>query len=89
MRGACVTAAAPGISGGGGDVLVGFKIDVDTYRGLNEGVPRLLEILTRAGIPASFYVTMGPDRSGRAILHPLLRAPALLQVRARFFTVDS
>jgi len=72
-----VTAAAPGISGGGGDVLVGLKIDVDTHRGLDEGVPRLLEILTRAGVPASFYVTMGPDRSGRAILR-VFRHPGFL-----------
>jgi peptidoglycan/xylan/chitin deacetylase (PgdA/CDA1 family) len=59
------------------EVLLGLKIDVDTYRGLDEGVPRLLEILTRAGAQASFYVTMGPDRSGRAIFR-LFRHPGFL-----------
>ena len=48
-------------------LCVALKIDVDTYRGLDEGVPRLLEIFSRAGVRASFFVTMGPDRSGRAI----------------------
>jgi peptidoglycan/xylan/chitin deacetylase (PgdA/CDA1 family) len=58
-------------------VLLGLKIDVDTYRGLDEGVPRLLEILARAGAAASFYVTMGPDHSGRAIFR-LFRHPGFL-----------
>jgi peptidoglycan/xylan/chitin deacetylase (PgdA/CDA1 family) len=30
-------------------------------------VPRLLELFRRAGVRASFFVTMGPDRSGLAI----------------------
>jgi peptidoglycan/xylan/chitin deacetylase (PgdA/CDA1 family) len=56
---------------------VGLKIDVDTHRGLDEGVPRLLDLLARAGVPASFYVTMGPDRSGRAVLR-IFRQPGFL-----------
>jgi undecaprenyl phosphate-alpha-L-ara4FN deformylase len=48
-----------------GDLVL--KIDVDTYHGLGKGVPRLLEGLGRYGIPASFYVAMGPDNSGKAI----------------------
>jgi len=44
-----------------------LKIDVDTYRGLGEGVPRLLDCLARHGVTASFYVSMGPDNSGKAI----------------------
>ncbi len=40
---------------------------MDTRRGLEAGVPRLLELLRRAGVAASFFVTMGPDRSGAAI----------------------
>jgi len=43
------------------------KIDVDTRIGLREGVPRLLELLRRYGIKASFFVSFGPDHSGRAI----------------------
>ena len=42
-------------------------MDVDTRRGLHEGVPRLLELFRRLDVTASFFVTMGPDRSGLAI----------------------
>lgn len=44
-----------------------LKVDVDTKVGLMDGVPRLLEILSRLGLKASFYITMGPDNSGRAL----------------------
>jgi undecaprenyl phosphate-alpha-L-ara4FN deformylase len=44
-----------------------LKIDVDTHLGLGQGVPRLLDCLKRRGIRASFYVSMGPDNSGKAI----------------------
>ncbi len=46
---------------------VSIRVDVDTHTGMRDGVPRLLDLLGRAGIPASFFVTMGPDNSGRAI----------------------
>jgi len=44
-----------------------LRVDVDTRRGLTEGVPRLLELFRRLDIVASFFVTMGPERSGTAI----------------------
>jgi undecaprenyl phosphate-alpha-L-ara4FN deformylase len=44
-----------------------LRVDVDTRRGLHEGVPRLLELFRRLDVRASFFVTMGPDRSGVAI----------------------
>jgi peptidoglycan/xylan/chitin deacetylase (PgdA/CDA1 family) len=44
-----------------------LKIDVDTHQGLGHGVPRLLDCLARRRVPASFYVSMGPDNSGKAI----------------------
>lgn len=46
---------------------VALRVDVDTRRGLDEGVPRLLELFRRIDVRASFFVTMGPDRSGAAI----------------------
>jgi peptidoglycan/xylan/chitin deacetylase (PgdA/CDA1 family) len=46
---------------------VALRVDVDTRRGLESGVPRLLELFRATGIRASFFVTMGPDRSGVAI----------------------
>jgi len=50
---------------------VAWRVDVDTRRGLEEGVDRLLPFFRRAGIRASFFVTMGPDRSGVAIRRAL------------------
>ena len=46
---------------------IALKVDVDTYVGTREGVPRLLEIMERYGIRATFYFSMGPDNSGKAI----------------------
>ena len=46
---------------------VAIKVDVDTYAGTRDGVPRLLEIMERAGVRATFYFSMGPDNSGKAI----------------------
>jgi undecaprenyl phosphate-alpha-L-ara4FN deformylase len=47
--------------------IIALKVDVDTYAGTRDGVPRLLEILERAGVRATFYFSMGPDNSGKAI----------------------
>jgi undecaprenyl phosphate-alpha-L-ara4FN deformylase len=44
-----------------------LKVDVDTLVGFQEGVPALLRVLAAKGVPASFFVAMGPDHSGRAI----------------------
>jgi peptidoglycan/xylan/chitin deacetylase (PgdA/CDA1 family) len=44
-----------------------LKIDVDTYRGTREGVPRLMEMLARHGAGATFLFSLGPDHTGRAI----------------------
>ncbi|HVC31093.1 MAG TPA: polysaccharide deacetylase family protein [Steroidobacteraceae bacterium] len=46
---------------------VALKIDVDTYRGTREGVPRLVGALERAGARATFLFSLGPDHTGRAI----------------------
>src|SRR5512139_4053062 len=46
---------------------IALKIDVDTYRGTREGVPRLVETLQRHHAQASFYFSLGPDHTGRAI----------------------
>jgi len=44
-----------------------LKIDVDTYRGTREGVPRLVELLRRHGAGATFLFSLGKDHTGRAI----------------------
>jgi undecaprenyl phosphate-alpha-L-ara4FN deformylase len=46
---------------------IALKIDVDTYRGTREGVPRLAAALERLGARATFLFSLGPDHTGRAI----------------------
>jgi peptidoglycan/xylan/chitin deacetylase (PgdA/CDA1 family) len=46
---------------------IALKIDVDTLRGTREGVPRLAAVLKRHGLAATFYFSVGPDHTGRAL----------------------
>lgn len=46
---------------------VALKVDVDTYRGTVEGVPRLVKLLKRYNAGATFLFSLGPDHTGRAI----------------------
>ena len=48
-------------------MLLAVKVDVDTYRGTKEGVPRLLELLKKYRVDATFLFSLGPDNTGRAI----------------------
>lgn len=80
----------------GKERVLGLKIDVDTYRGMKEGVPRLLAILSRFGWKGTFFLSMGPDSSGRALFqlfkNPLFlrkmlrtRGPRLYGMRTAFY----
>ena len=71
----------------GGGQYLGLKVDVDTYRGMQVGVPRLLDLFRERGLTATFFLSLGPDASGRAIVR-LLRSPALVKklVRTRAAT---
>lgn len=62
--------------------VLGLKIDVDTYIGMKNGVPRLLAILDRFGLKATFYLSMGPDASGRAVIQ-LIKNPRFLKKMMR------
>ena len=44
-----------------------IKIDVDTFRGTREGVPRLVDLLKKHGAGATFLFSLGPDHTGRAL----------------------
>jgi peptidoglycan/xylan/chitin deacetylase (PgdA/CDA1 family) len=44
-----------------------LRVDACTRIGVEEGVPRLLDLLKRVGLRASFFVTLGPETAGRAI----------------------
>jgi len=61
---------------------LGLKIDVDTYLGMKRGVPRLLEILDRFGVRGTFFLSFGPDASGRALFQ-LMKNPLFLKKMTR------
>jgi peptidoglycan/xylan/chitin deacetylase (PgdA/CDA1 family) len=44
-----------------------LRVDVDTLEGSLKGIPRLLRLLDGHGMRASFYFSLGPDNSGRAV----------------------
>ncbi|HXS27862.1 MAG TPA: polysaccharide deacetylase family protein [Steroidobacteraceae bacterium] len=46
---------------------IALKVDVDTLRGTLEGVPALASLLERLKLPATFYFSVGPDHTGRAL----------------------
>jgi peptidoglycan/xylan/chitin deacetylase (PgdA/CDA1 family) len=59
-----------------------LKVDVDTHVGLRDGAPRLLELFARHGVRASWFVAMGPDRTGRAVARAF-RQPGFLKKMLR------
>jgi len=61
---------------------LGLKIDVDTYDGMRKGVPRLLDSLSELAIKGTFYLSMGPDASGLAVMQ-LLKNPRFLKKMLR------
>jgi undecaprenyl phosphate-alpha-L-ara4FN deformylase len=46
---------------------IGLKVDVDTLRGTREGVPRLMALFKKHAVDATFYFSVGPDNTGRAM----------------------
>ena len=49
--------------------VLGLRIDVDTHEGMKSGVPKLLEVFGAHGVKGTFYLSMGPDRAGLAVLN--------------------
>jgi len=52
---------------------IALKVDCDTAEGTKRGIPRLLRLFDARGIRATFFFSLGPDRSGRAILRVFTR----------------
>jgi peptidoglycan/xylan/chitin deacetylase (PgdA/CDA1 family) len=47
--------------------VIGLKVDVDTYEGMQHGVPRLAVLFKTHGVRGSFFVPMGKDHTGRTV----------------------
>ncbi len=62
--------------------MLGLKIDVDTYWGMKNGVPRLLQTLKDFQVKGTFFLSVGPDNSGRAVLQ-LIKNPLFLKKMMR------
>lgn len=60
--------------------ILGLKVDVDTRRGMEEGVPRLLSVLPSATAPATFFLSFGPDNSGKAVWQAIRNPRFLLKM---------
>ena len=62
--------------------MLGLKIDVDTYWGMKNGVPCLLQTLKKYNLKGTFFLSIGPDNSGRAALQ-LIKNPLFLKKMMR------
>lgn len=57
-----------------------IKVDVDTFRGTRDGVPRLSALLKKHHAGATFLFSLGPDHTGRA-MRRIFRPGFLLKVQ--------
>jgi peptidoglycan/xylan/chitin deacetylase (PgdA/CDA1 family) len=53
--------------------VIGLNVHVDTFEGMKHGVPRLLDLLKKYSIRATFFVPMGKDHTGWTVKRVLTR----------------
>jgi len=65
--------------------ILALKVDINTYSGIKSGLPKILDTLSRKNLPASFYISFGPDRTGLTLLQML--RPRLFARMIRSYSV--
>jgi undecaprenyl phosphate-alpha-L-ara4FN deformylase len=63
------------------DDIIGLNVHVDTFEGMKNGVPRLLDLFHRHKLQTTFFVPMGKDHTGWTVLRALRHPGLLLKAR--------
>jgi hypothetical protein len=60
--------------------MIGLRVDIDSVGDI-EGTPKLIELLDKLDVKASFFVCFGPDYTGRNLLRYLARPHHIILVK--------
>lgn len=64
--------------------MIGLRVDIDSIGDIKE-IPKLLGLLDRLEVKASFFVSLGPDRAGRNFFRYISRPNKVISAKpARF-----